>query len=156
MTLMVDFSEAGDVEFEPLPQGWYDVSVYEAKLETKGEGENLKRMIAFEFKVQSPIEFDNRRLWMRNMIGAKDKNFYLKKTLHALGIEVDGVYELDLNELLGASASVRVGWREWEGKTKEEVVDIRPTGSVETVSVTYDEDLGEDVPPHSDDDAVNF
>lgn len=153
MTVEVDFTEAGDVDFEPLPQGWYEVSVYEAKFE---ESQNGKRMVAFEFKVQSPIEFDGRRLWMRNMIGAKDKNFYLKKTLNALGIEVDGIVQLNLNEILGLSTSVRVGWREWEGKTKEEVVDIRPTGTTETVSVPYDEDLGEDMPPHGDDDAVNF
>ena len=45
-----------------------------------------------------------------------------------------------------------MGWREWEGKTKEAVVDIRPVGSVETVSVPYDEESGEDIPPHTDDD----
>ena len=147
MTLMVDFSEAGDVDFEPLPQGWYDVSVYEVKLEESQAG---KPMIAFEFKVQGG-EFDSRRLWMRNMIGARDKNFYLKKTLNALGVEVDGVAEIDLGGFLGCSASVRVGWREWEGKTKEEVVDIRPAGMEETTSGTYEEDI----PPHDDDD-VSF
>ena len=148
MTVEIDFTETGDVNFEPLPQGWYEVSVYEAKLE---ESQNGKRMISFEFKVKSPIEFDGRRLWMRNMIGARDKNFYLKKTLNALGIEVDGVMHLDFNDLLGRVASVRVGWREWEGKTKEEVVDIRPLGSVETTSEIYEEDI----PPHGDDD-VSF
>jgi len=157
MTIMIDTSEAGEVEFELLPPGWYEVVVYEAKLKKK---ENGNQQIEFQFKVRSPGEFENRRVWFTNALDARDKNFFVKKTLTALGFIVNGVFELDFDELGGKKANVRIEHREYppnSGKLRQNVGDIRPIDETESVPhVAYDEELGEDVPPHGDDDAINF
>jgi len=156
MTISIDTREAGDVEFELLPPGWYEVSVYEAKLKEKDNG---NRQIEFQFKVQNPAEFKNRRIWFTNALDAKDKNFFIKKTLTALGFIVDGIFELNFDELGGKKASVRIEHREYpvgSGTIRQNVGDIRPLGETESVPhVAYNEDLGEDIPPHGDDD-VSF
>lgn len=121
----VDFTEADTMDFEPLPKGWYEVAVYEAKLETSQKG---NRMICFELNVLEPVEHQGRKLWFRNTIDGKDKNFYLKKTLTAMGVEVSGLAKLDLRELAGNYMAVLVQHEVYNDKTRERVVDVAPAG----------------------------
>jgi hypothetical protein len=135
----VDFSDAGDVEFELLPPGWYDALVYDVKLETTSAG---NRQFVFELNMLDQ-EHAGRKAWLRNTIGAKDKNFYLKKSLSAMGYESEGVVQINPDELLGRELQVLIKHEEYNGKVREKIVDVRPQGGTREDSDTID--LDEDI-----------
>lgn len=128
----VDFSDAGDIEFELIPPGWYDVLVYDVKM---GDTSTGMRQFIFELNILDQ-EHASRKLWLRNTIGAKDKNFYLKKSLSAMGYEAEGVVQIDTGDLMGKEFQVRVMHEEYNGKVREKIVDVRPQGGAR------DEDYG--------------
>lgn len=137
----VDFTNTADVDFELIPPGWYDVLVYDVGLETSQSG---MRMFKFEFNLLD-MAFAGRKVWLRNTIGAKDNNWYLKRTLNALGYEAEGVVSINTNDLMGREAQVRIEHEEYSGKTREKVVDIRPNGMGDTDDIDLETDLETDI-----------
>ena len=134
----VDFTGAGDMEFEPIPPGWYEVLVFDVKVTETQTG---YQQFVFQFMIADTEEHAGRRLFLHNTVGAKDNNFYLKKTLTALGIVVDGVMQVDPRDLYGLYASAKVLHEEYNGVTRERVVDIRPSGTALTEDGIAYEDL---------------
>ncbi|MEW6555110.1 MAG: DUF669 domain-containing protein [Actinomycetota bacterium] len=120
--LEVDFTDADEINFEPLPKGWYEVAVYEAKLEYSQAG---NPMIVFELNVLNG-PYPGKKLWLRNAIDGKDKNYYLKRTLTAIGYHVTGKAKINLDDLCGRYARVLVEHELYKEKTREKVVDIVP------------------------------
>lgn len=137
-----DFTEAEDANFDPLPNGWYEVVLYEAKREVSEKGNKL---IAFEFNVLEPEEYSRHKLWLRNTVGGKDKNFFLKKTLTALGVKVGDSAKLDaefLRDICGSYASVLNIQKVYNNRVYPEIVDIKPAGQGGDEDKPITDDIG--------------
>lgn len=119
----LNFSEAGDNPGEGktlIPEGLYEA--YCVGCELKGtKADPAKKMFEFTFKLPA-FGGEERKLY--NMIGATDKNTYLKSTLVALGHQVPkGDFTFDPDLLKGKKCKVKIkhetrqGTGEYAGRT---------------------------------------
>lgn len=100
---IVDFTDAED--FAPIPADIYEVEIKEVQLKTSQKGEG---MIAIVLEVIDG-EHQGRHLYTNLMLAGRGLGI-TKAAFQALQIPAG---ELDTDDLVGASASVRVTLRKW-------------------------------------------
>jgi hypothetical protein len=74
----LDFSDAKEVRFEPLPRGTYNCTVFEAEMsETGGSGKlGVQPMLRLTFKTtdDNPEEYRDRNIWHQLVVPPKELN----------------------------------------------------------------------------------
>ena len=117
----VDFS---DSEGYPLiDQGLHTVTV--TGMEIKASQTTGNEYYEFEFTIASG-EFQGSKLWLRNMINAKDRNRYLRETLEGImgnDIPLEAV-EVYPNDYIGRGCQVQVIHDEYQGKVRPQVAGV--------------------------------
>lgn len=133
----VDFSEVE--EFETLPVGDYYVEIDEAELKQSSTG---KAMLTLQLVVKEPEEYEGRKVFDNLMLEGRAL-WRTKQTLEVLlGDMLEGRYELDTDELVGAQCMVTVAHRIWK---KEDGGDGQARADVRKYFSLEDADFDEDV-----------
>lgn len=121
MRYTVNFEDNGD--YPLIDQGMYNAICTGCDVK---ESERGNKYFQFDFEVTGG-QFAGLRLPpMRNMIDMKDKNYYLQQTLFALEYIVDGLTEIDTEEIVGRRCRIQIIHSKYEGKTRAEIAGIFP------------------------------
>lgn len=103
--------------FEPLPEGYYFVTV---KKVTDGTAKSGRPMALLELEVNDG-PWKNRKLWHNVTFIAKGEkgHGFTVQVLKAFGLQFDGDLDFDTQDFRGQTAQAHVGVEEWtaEGKT---------------------------------------
>jgi len=121
MSLKVDFTEAEG--FPLIELGLYDVVC--TKVEQK-ESQAGNQYFQFDFRIVGSEWNGMFAPSIRNMIDAKDKNYYLKQTLEALDYQVSGVADVEPSDLVNRRAKMQITHREYQGKLVADVGGLYP------------------------------
>jgi len=91
-----DFSQAEveEREFEPVPDGKYQVNVDRVEL-TKAQSSGTP-MLKWTLKILAP-RFRGRLLWRNNVIATKENLKWLKTDLHTCGLDLERLSDLQAN-----------------------------------------------------------
>lgn len=123
------------VSFEPVPVGNYPCVVDEVTYipHSKKSGQPY---VTFIFKVTDPAQYAGRKFFM-NCSLQQDALWKLAQTMDALGKTVpEGHLQLDLDGLAGLPCVVSVSIGSYQGKPKNEVVDVLPAAGTATVGAS--------------------
>ena len=113
----------GSGNFEPLPEGWYDVIIDDVEARTSKSDKNSgKPMYGYKFKVEGGdfdgrIVFTNACLW-------KEAIFTQRDIQQAIGTWESGNGKLEINtpeELIGQTLKIKVAIREYNGEQQNDV-----------------------------------
>lgn len=142
MTINVDFTgvEVNDGDFEPLPEGVYNCSVFDITVEEnkKGDGNYLK----WQLKVLDD-KYNNRRLWYNTSL--KPQSLWkLKQILNRIAPDIDWSKEYGVGEIIdiaeGLPCRAEVSYdEEYENNNVDDI--IAPKDSAKTEAEDKDEDL---------------
>lgn len=104
-------------DFEPVPDGWYEVRVERAEETTASTGSpGVKVALIIEGG-----DFDGRWIWDRIWFTPKSMAFSRDK-LEAIGITIpDGKFRLNPSDLVGRRCAVRTKQEEYNGKLDAKV-----------------------------------
>ncbi len=84
-------TEVEDREFEPVPDGKYQVNVDQVELvRAKSSG---KPMLKWTLRILAP-RFRGRLLWRNNMIESRENLKWLKTDLHTCGLDLEKLSDL--------------------------------------------------------------
>ncbi len=102
-----DYTEAEveDREFEPVPDGKYQVNVDQVELvRAKSSG---NPMLKWTLRILAP-RFRGRLLWRNNIIASRENLKWLKTDLHTCGLDLEKLSELSqyLGQLTGVKLEV--------------------------------------------------
>lgn len=138
----IDFSNAKESHFEPLPRGVYGATVFEATMTETGEGGKLPAgtpRISVQFKITEPEEYANRRVFTGYIIPPADypkaetMTNMLFTFLRAIGYSDAELKKLkklpDPDEFAGRECKVRLGTQEYppnSGEINNTVRDVLP------------------------------
>lgn len=135
MKAKFDFSNVND-GFELLPKGEYSCFLFDVYHKETKNGDDMYVLV---LKVAEG-EHKGRQLFY-NLPVMPSTMWKIKETLEILGCEVPkSVVEVDFDDLLGKKCVAVVEHREWQGKEREDVQNLKP----------YDRDSS------SDDEEVPF
>ena len=98
-------TEVEDREFEPVPDGKYQVNVDQVELvRSKSSG---KPMLKWTLRILAP-RFRGRLLWRNNMIESRENLKWLKTDLHTCGLDLEKLSDLykHLGQLTGVKLEV--------------------------------------------------
>jgi hypothetical protein len=112
---------AGD--FKPVPNGEYEVEVIEARTATSKNGDDYIQM-DLQIIGADDEEFVGRKIMFVNMSFVEKALPFAMRTLLALGwtkTQLRETEEIFPDDLLGATAFVRVGQKTYEGNTNNVV-----------------------------------
>jgi len=102
-----DFAQAEveDREFEPIPDGKYQVNVERVELTRAQTSGNP--MLKWTLRVIAP-QFRGRLLWRNNVIATRENIKWLKTDLHTCGLDLEKLSELpnNLDKLLNVKIEV--------------------------------------------------
>lgn len=147
----VDFSdsEGGGALVE---QGTYPCTV--TGMEIKHAQTTGNPYYAFEFTIASGA-FADRKLWLNNMIGAKDRNYYLRMTLEGItgeDVPLDADVEIVERDYIGRGCNVQVVHEERNGKVYATVAGIRPPNADQVIEgpTSTDDPFAPDGKPSED------
>jgi len=102
-----DFAQAEveDREFEPIPDGKYQVNVERVELTRAQTSGNP--MLKWTLRVIAP-QFRGRLLWRNNVIATRENIKWLKTDLHTCGLDLEKLSELpnNLDKLLNVKVEV--------------------------------------------------
>jgi hypothetical protein len=102
-----DFAQAEveDREFEPIPDGKYQVNVERVELTRAQTSGNP--MLKWTLRVIAP-RFQGRLLWRNNVMATRENIKWLKTDLHTCGLDLDKLSELpnNLDKLLNVKIEV--------------------------------------------------
>lgn len=104
----VDFEDADDIGFEPIPRGRYKVEVVDASQE--GPGPSGSYYIAVQFRIIDDEEYDNRRLFHNFSLSKKIVKRF-QQFLIATGWkkeDLESQVDIDLEDLLEVECVVSV------------------------------------------------
>jgi len=124
--LQFDFTGV-QTEFEPLPVGLYSAAVEEVTFipHSKKSGEPS---VKFVFIV-TDTEYEGRKLFYNTSL-QKQAAWKFVKTLNALGVEVpSGPARMNFGELVGLPCVLSLTTGEYDGKPKNEIVEVLPAGA---------------------------
>ena len=129
MGLRVDFTNVGS-GFEPIPDGEYEATVYSCEVKT-GQTSG-QPYLNWQFKLQGG-EFDGRRVFYTTSLQPQSL-WNLKKLLIALGYNAEdlkGSFDLEpiMSEVPGMECVVVIGHEEYNGETRDRVLDVKAAGS---------------------------
>lgn len=121
---LIEQSKESAQDFEPLPNDDYDVEVVGCEAQTSQGG---KPMFSLQLAVVGG-PYNNRRVWDRLVVSAENPNamgFFFRKCA-ALGLDQqffasNPTPETIANALVGKRARVKLGQREYNGRTSNEV-----------------------------------
>lgn len=114
--------------FEAMPKGTYECIVDDCEF---GESKKGAPMITWKFRVVDP-EFNKRTLFYYNVLNQTFGVAALKKTLIAIGVDVDWANFnpqtfADEGEAIGLPLRVKVGIQKYEGEKRNTVKDVEPS-----------------------------
>lgn len=122
---------AGNASFEPLPPNDYEVEI--EKAEAKTAQSSGKLMFVVTFKVTEGPHA-NRKVFNNFVVSPESEGAmgYFFRHMKALGLNSDffanqPTSETIANALVGRRARVEVGQRVWNGETRNEVKNIKPS-----------------------------
>lgn len=125
--LVLDLSEVDEKAggFEVMPKGNYEAVVDDCEFGTSKKG---APMITWKFKVTEP-EYEKRTLFYYNVLNQGFGIAALKRTLIALGIDVDwssfNPQEFaDLGDAIGLPIQLKVGIQKYDGEKRNTVKDV--------------------------------
>lgn len=100
-----DSAEVEDREFEPVPDGKYQVIVERVELSRAKSSGNP--MLKWTLKILAPTHA-GRLLWRNNVMASKENIKWLKNDLHTCGLELEKLSDLSerLNDLLDLTLEV--------------------------------------------------
>jgi len=120
MGISLDFTGVQGGDFEPLPKGKYNATVFEV---TEEESKAGKPYLSFQFKIQDE-GFNNRRAFLNASLQPQAL-WNVKGILKNLGVEgLDGQFELDLDDLAGKPCQILIGHEVYEGETRDRVKKV--------------------------------
>lgn len=113
--------------FEALPKGKYDAVVDDCEF---GESSKGSPMITWKFKLDSE-EYGKRTLYYYTVLDQSFGLSNLKKTLIALGIDIDfaafnPAEFCDAGEAIGIPVTLNVGIQKYEGEKRNTVKEVLP------------------------------
>lgn len=120
---MITFDK--DNDFSPIPEGTYQATVYDAKVEAE---EGRKPCLSVQFRV-SDDSHQNRRVWQRYWFTPKSV-WRLKQLLVATG-QLNDSFSGSFDEtqipglITGEAVTIEVGIDEYNGKTRNEVNAVK-------------------------------
>lgn len=121
MKAKFDFSNVSD-GFELMPKGEYPCFLFDVNLKETRNGDDMYVLI---LKVAEG-EYKGRQLFY-NLPVMPSTMWKIKETLETFGYEVPkSVTEVDFDDLLGKRCIAVVGHREWQGKEREDVQNLKP------------------------------
>ena len=121
MNLKIDFSQTE--EFPLIDEGIYTLRVTDCELK---ESENTgSQYLEFWFEVVGG-DWDKTKIPLRNMLNKKDRNFYLRSTLQALGYKCEGIIDLETDSLKDRVCRGEIHHREYNGKVYADITAIYP------------------------------
>ena len=129
MGLRVDFTNV-ESGFEPIPEGEYEATVYSCEVKT-GQTSG-QPYLNWQFKLQGG-EFDGRRVFYTTSLQPQSL-WNLKKLLIALGYnseDLKGSLDLEpiMAEVPGIECVVVIGHEEYNGETRDRVLEVKAAGS---------------------------
>lgn len=120
----VDFTGISADELVPMPEGVYDVTVFDAKVAIAKTG---SKYVAWEFKV-SEGDHMGRRAWLNNSL-QQQALWALKRSLIAMGedpIALEGRFKLNLKAFLGRPCKIVIAHEQYEGTPRQRVTRVLP------------------------------
>lgn len=121
MGVVLDFTNVQGGSFTPVPEGEYNVVLEKAEMKkAKTDGSD---MISVTWSITDE-EYENRKLF-ENYSLKPQALWKLKNTLGALGFDVSGALEFDVEDLVGQEAVALVVIETYEGKEKNTVKEIK-------------------------------
>ena len=121
MKAKFDFSNVSD-GFELMPKGEYPCFLFDVNLKETKNGDDMYVLV---LKVAEG-EHKGRQLFY-NLPVMPSTMWKIKETLETFGYEVPkSVIEVDFDDLLGKRCIAVVGHREWQGKEREDVQNLKP------------------------------
>ena len=135
MTISVDFTDVESNEYEPIPEGRYQATVFD--VEQKPSKSSDFPYLNWQFKIQGG-DYDGRRVFM--MTSLKPNALWkLKDVLDEIAPEIDtsGKLDLDLTELMGLNCRVEVIQEEYKGDMKNRVDDVFAPAEEDDLDVPF-------------------
>ncbi len=126
MGIKLDFTSTENNEYGVLPEGWYDCTISNA--DVKISPTSGGKYVAWTFKVFEPPEYKNRKLFLNTSLQPQAL-WKLKELLNAVGINVNGVYEFDPDDIIGSIVKVYAIESNYRGKDVNKVDQILPSGT---------------------------
>ena len=124
---LVDFTGTSVGEFEPLPEGIYDATVFNAEVKTSQKG---TKYVAWEFKVTQKGS-EGRRAWLNNSLQDQAK-WTVMRTLVALGEPIENMkdkqFRLNFKQYFGRPCRLVVSQEEYQGEPRQRVLRVLPPG----------------------------
>lgn len=129
LVLNLDAVDEKNTGFECMPKGEYECIVDDCEF---GQSQRTgSPMITWKFKVVDE-EYQNRVLFFHNVLNKQFGIAMLKKTLIALGVDVDLANFnpqtfADEGEAIGLPIRVKVGIQKYQGEKRNAVKDVLPS-----------------------------
>ncbi len=129
---------------QPVPEGFYLVKVKEVEEETSAK--SGQPYLKWTFEIVEPAKYKSKYLWYNTSLQPQAL-FNLRNLLEAMGMEVpDSIVNLNLDDYMDLELCVEVEIGSYEGKKKNEIVDLL------TVEDYYDEEETEDEEDEEEED----
>lgn len=144
---MTDFSGSGS--YPLVDQGMHQVTV--TGMQIKESPNTGNEYYEFEFTVANG-EFSGQKLWLRNMLNAKDRNRYLRETLEGISGKEIPLEEVPIEsfDYVGRGCLVQVVHDEYQGQVRAQVAGVHPVDADFSGPPIGDEPYS-DVPHPADD-----
>lgn len=134
----LDFTGVEDRNFDPIPNGVYEVLVHDIEEREVKQGKNAGAdMWAVQFAINGG-EYDNRRVF-RNYTLIPNSMWAVKQFLIALGVDpeaLSGEVAINLEDLIGLQARVVLRQRTWEGEIQNDVKQVQKSKGEANVDVS--------------------
>lgn len=102
---------------EPIPEGVYEVQIAKVE-ETKSKTSN-NPMLKVEFTVLDE-PYNGRKVWANYVLTA-DALWKVKELFASLGLDSDGIVEMDTADLIGLTCKAKIAQREYNGDIQNEI-----------------------------------
>lgn len=116
--------------FEPIPEGTYEAIVFEVEQKISQAG---KPYLNWQLKLLGGDNDGRRAFYMTSLSPAA--LWKLKEVLHNLGFSKEslaGEFDLDIASLIGKECTIVIQHEEYNGDTRDRVVNVLPSGSAAT------------------------
>lgn len=102
---------------EPLPEGIYSAQV--AKVEQILSKTSGNPMLKVEFDIISE-DYPNRKVWA-NYVLTEAAMWKVQELFKALGLDADGIIDIDTDDLVGMGCNLKIEQREYNGDIVNDV-----------------------------------
>ena len=102
---------------EPLPEGLYELRV--AKVEQTTSKTSGNPMLKVEFDVMTE-GYTGRKIWANYML-MENSYWKIQELFKSLGLDADGIVDVDTDELVGLTCTGKITQREYNGDIQNEV-----------------------------------